>query len=626
MDKNVFIYDLEQFKNFHSGFFLNADTLEEHFFIIHPKLDQRNLYLSFIKTVKGLIGFNNLSYDYPLLQYIIDNPTLDVLDYYKFGDSLINSEKKGFQKIKIPQLDLFTIHHYNNRARRTSLKWIEFFLKLDNIMELPIKPGSIINEDQFELIRDYNRNDVIATKKFYDYTVSIGAIDLRKNITKEFGFNAMNMSDVSIGSKVTIQKYLNITKKNYNDIKDLRTYRSKIQLSQCIPSFIEFYSPILSEILKELKDSTIKSTKGELEFKFKIFNNVFKFKTGGLHTVDKPCILTPNDDEFLLELDVASMYPRSIIYNRYYPKHLGPEWLIGYEDIYDERLSIKHTNPARAAAFKLALNGGGFGKTNDEYSCMFDPLVTMQTTITGQLSLLMLIERLGIAGFQILSANTDGVVIKIKKSNYDQLFKICKEWEKITGYILEETYYHKLIMSNVNNYIAIKTDNKIKYKGWFEIDKEPHKNHSMRIIPIALKKFFVDNIDYHETIFNHEDEFDFFKAVKAPKESHFILKTIIDSCNYKIEELQKITRYYISNKGGFLYKLMPPLKEVEYKNTLFDEVISKSREFNIELNYLVTICNNYDKNGRKTGELLDINYEYYIRECEKIIKPIIGEC
>jgi hypothetical protein len=377
MDKGVWIYDLEQFPNFHSAFFINSTTNEEVYFILHDSKDQREEYFIFLKTrVKALVGFNCINYDGPMLNTFINNKSsknlLEIM--YQKSLSIIRNEN-DWEALKILHLDLFKIHHYDNKARMTSLKWIEFYLRMKNVMDLPLDPHSKVTEDMFDDIIYYNRNDVIATKKFYESRISRKAIDLRKDISKEFGFNATNMSDVSIGSKINEIFYTQHSGKKYYEFKNLRTYRDKIHMKDCIPEFIKFKTDNLKNTLIDFKSKIIEGTKGQLTYKIQIGENYFNLKNGGIHSHDKPRYLKPKEDEYLVEIDVGSMYPFGIINNKLYPEHLGPKWLTGYEKLAYDRIDAKHNgNKVKADSYKLSLNGGGFGKTNDKYSWMYDPL------------------------------------------------------------------------------------------------------------------------------------------------------------------------------------------------------------------------------------------------------------
>lgn len=378
MSEYTWVYDLEQFVNFHSAYFINVVTNEEKFFIIHADRDDRHQYHEFLMTkVRGLIGFNCLNYDSKLINVFLENvydESLLHLLYQKSCDIIDNIA--GFEQPRIPHLDLFTVHHYNNKARRTSLKWIEFYLRMDDIMDLPINPTTPVDKSQFDEIEYYNRNDVIATKKFYEYTKQTGAIDLRHEITTQFGFDALNMSDVGIGARINSIYYSKFSKRSYFDYKEQRTFRPKIKMIDCIPDFVNFETDKLKRVLGDLKSKIIEGTKGQMEYKIEIDGNYYNLKNGGLHSHDSPMKIKPKEDELLCEVDVASMYPFGIINNKLYPKHLGEEWLKGYEFIANDRLKAKaEGDKTKADCFKLALNGGGFGKTNDKYSWMYDPLI-----------------------------------------------------------------------------------------------------------------------------------------------------------------------------------------------------------------------------------------------------------
>lgn len=233
----------------------------------------------------------------------------------------------------------------------------------------------------------------------------------------------------------------------------------------------------------------------------------------------------------------------------------------------------------------------------------------------------MLIESLFLENFEIVSANTDGVVCLFDKNRYDEFKKIQKNWEKITKLVLEETRYDLLVMSNVNNYLAIKTgdgpiDDRVKLKGWFDFKKEPHKNHSMKIVPKALYDYYVHGIDYHKTVLECEDIYDFCKAVKQQSDCWFIERDVLSS-DRKEKKLGKIVRYYVSEKGKKLIKKLPPLKESVYEGTLFDGTFTQDRSSEVESGKLVTVFNTFEKKDD-----YQIDYDYYINEVRKISNGI----
>ena len=212
---------------------------------------------------------------------------------------------------------------------------------------------------------------------------------------------------------------------------------------------------------------------------------------GGLHTDNKPKVFEANDEYEIIDWDVSSYYPAIIINNGKFPKHLGKEFLRGYQKMFDKRLELKPLAKTDkkikgiVGALKLAVNSV-YGKSSDMQSWIYDRQLTMFTTITGELSLMMLIEAYELKGIHVISANTDGVTIMIKKTDLAVMDSINEWWMNLTRYELERTYYQKIIFSTVNDYLAIKTDGEVKKKGDFLTDFELHKNKSGRIVPLAL--------------------------------------------------------------------------------------------------------------------------------------------
>lgn len=300
-----------------------------------------------------------------------------------------------------------------------------------------------------------------------------------------------------------------------------------------------------------------------------------------------------------------------------------------YEEIYEQRKAAKHSGDKTTdAGLKLLLNSI-FGKAGDEHSYLLDKKFLLKITVNGQLMLVMLAEQLQKIS-KILQCNTDGITIKIHKDNLDKMKELIKWWEDLTQLELEDAYYSKMVISDVNNYLAVYTNGSIKYKGKFEIDKEMkgelqyHKDHSKRIVPIAVSLYFTDGIPVRDTILNHMERqegyydgkvkhhgiFDFClaKKTKGGKKGRpkMITKDII---NGDIIEtvLQKTNRYYICKKGSHFVKRYDDGSESQ-----IEAHPQKGRS------YKVKIFNEF-----KESSDYNIDYQYYIREANKIIDSII---
>jgi hypothetical protein len=298
-----------------------------------------------------------------------------------------------------------------------------------------------------------------------------------------------------------------------------------------------------------------------------------------------------------------SYYPNLAITNNYEPLQFKNVFANIYKWLFEERSKIPKSDPENGA-YKLALNGT-FGKSNDKYSFFYDPEFTLKITINGQLLLTQLTVKLQSLGFKLLMINTDGFEFIIPKNKEKLYLDTCKEWEKLTSLILEHNQYKKLILRDVNNYSAQDLSNKIKHKGAFEIIKELHKDQSFLIVQKALKNYFFDNISIVDTIKESRDIYDFcgrFKATHGWIPYIGIVENEKNDIIGKKIPLQKTNRYYISKNGGTFYKIH-----------------NDNREQVIESGWGVKIFNDYLK---KDWDDYNINYQYYINECMKIIRVI----
>ena len=207
----------------------------------------------------------------------------------------------------------------------------------------------------------------------------------------------------------------------------------------------------------------------------------------------------------------------------------------------------------------------------------------------------------------MLQINTDGLTVRIKRSDLDLMNKTCDQWEHITGMNLEQVEYTRMFIRDVNNYIGETTDGKLKLKGAYVYDRfDPirglgwHQNHSMLIVPMAAVAALTQEVSVEDFIRNHDDPLDFMLRTKVPRSSRLEINH-----GSHINKLQNITRYYISTKGGTLEKIMPPLKGKENERTI-----------SINKGFKVTPMN-------VLGEAKDINYDFYIAEARKLVDPLI---
>jgi hypothetical protein len=644
----VEVYDIELVKNeetnerFFSYTGIDKDSDKEYQFYIYDSLDGLEEFKKHLKELEGMVGYNCINYDYPLI-HIILTTKFHSLDHFftlllnKSDDIIQNNAYARLwdNETLILQLDLFLIWHFDNKAKRTSLKDCEMAMRFPNLQSFP--SNHPFTKEGIQFMLDYNKNDVQATKQLYLITKGLtnhplykddDKIQLRKDISKEYGIKCINYNDVKIGDEINKLTYLKLSGKKWSDIKNTNTKRDSIKIADYISSEIKFVSKKLNEVLEWFKSKIITGTKGQIEKTF-TFNNIkFKIAQGGIHTIDKPDLFIPKEDEILYDIDIDSEYPTSIILLKLFPAHLGITWLTGYTETYDKRIyakkhrKVENRYATANKALKLALNGGGYGKTGEVKSWQGDPAVMTAVTVNCQLLVLMLCERFYYQEIEILSGNTDGITLRFKKDKLQLVQDIVKQFTEETKYTFEEVEYKLIARTSINDYLAVKLDGSIKLKGDWEIDKEIHKNHSNRIRPIALANYFINHISIEETINNHyyEKEYTFGKDkvigygiydyclyVKGGYEWAFHLYEKADKLNdfsaTKVTLLPKNIRYYISNDGGELHKLE----------------VKGSRDNRQNVGYLVTIANLIEDNNPKN---YDINYQFYIDECKKMIDAI----
>jgi len=150
---------------------------------------------------------------------------------------------------------------------------------------------------------------------------------------------------------------------------------------------------------------------------------------------------------------------------------------------------------------------GVFGKLGSSYSALYAPRLLLAITLTGQLSLLTLIEKFEANGIPVQSANTDGLIVICSRAKEAEFISIVAEWEQQTGFQTERTDYRSIYNASVNSYLAIKTDGKSKRKGpladpWSEGDSrgQMSKNPQMIILSEAVLRLVTDGTPLAETI------------------------------------------------------------------------------------------------------------------------------
>lgn len=641
-----FGYDIECFPNVFTVTIMNVDdpTMWWQFEFSDRKNQLSDLVMLLHWMGQNgyeLIGFNNQGYDYPMLHYVMLYwSQVTPHDLYAKSYDIIHTDydKKWIHVIWdkdcfVKQIDLLKINGFDNIAKATSLKILEFNMKSDTIQDLPFEPETYLAPSEIDELLLYNKKDVVETIKFFHHCKA--KVDFRKELTTKTGISYINKSNASIGETHLISElekaspgccFIRSGKKRIKQ----QTFREFINLGEVILPFISFEEPELIKVHERLKNTTITETKGSLKDVTPVVNG-FKFviATGGLHGCIDSCTVVAKDGYVIKDKDVTSYYPSTAIANNFFPEHLGLPFCGIYAGIRTQRVGYPKGTPENGM-LKESLNAA-YGKSNSVHSCFLDPKFTMSITINGQLQLCMLAEQLmKTPTLTLIQANTDGVTYKVHEDYVEHTERVCDWWMSLTGLELEEANYSRMFIRDVNNYIAEYTSGKLKLKGAYEIDRDWHKNHSNLIVPKAAKAHLIHGADIKTFIECHPDPFDFMARTKIPRGSKLAYgirqrkeheinpatgrkrqKIVTDTSN--VEYLQRVTRYYISTDGEALTKIMPPTDKMKKEGNHND------RYMGIDVGWTTSICNDM-----KNFKWDNLNYDYYIKETHKLVDKIVA--
>lgn len=472
------IYDIETYPNV---FTMTAKQVEDGkvwTFEISDRRDNTNDLLYFLRIAKQqeckMVGYNNIGFDYPVIHFILTyGGAVTVAEIYAKAMSII--EAHGPAKYAhmvwesdhyVDQIDLYLVHHFNNPSKATSLKSLEFAMRMDNIEDLPFDVGIDLDSDQIDVLLEYNLHDVVATEKFFHE--SADEIQLRRDLGLKYERNFMNMADTKIGSEIFIDA---MEKANpgscftkVNGRKEKRqTHRESINLGEVILPYVNNYQFQQYEFVNmknHLSNTTILETKGALTGLSCMVHGVeYVFGTGGLHASVESCTVKSDDRYIVEDWDVASYYPNLAISNNLYPEHLSSVFCDVYKKLYQERRSHPKGS-AMNAALKLALNGT-YGNSNNQYSPFYDPKYTMAITINGQLSLCILVDALISPvemNVRVIQVNTDGITIRYPRENQVWVHKVTQWWQEYVKLELEVEVYKAMYIRDVNSYLGVYED------------------------------------------------------------------------------------------------------------------------------------------------------------------------
>lgn len=625
-----------------------------------------------------VFGYNNQGYDDMMFKAFMmyfnrfDNTKQLIAKLKEVSDKVISlqDDKDAFwkdreldliRKYPLPwaTVDLFKVYALNsagvnvdkNTGERKkfgkSLKQVSINLKWHNLLDFKLPPiddeeGDIYrkkdayrgmtNEQLNHLITNdfdryilpkyvkpmlhYNKNDV--------YLVCETArqkpdeIKLRYSLGAAFNLNLLCAARSSIADKLLYKFYSERSGLSIDKFKDLRTQRTALSFNKIIFPHICFKTKQLQDLLEDMKKVVIyRTNKDAFEKVIQFYGTTYTIATGGLHSQDRPAVLTSTDKYTYVHYDISSFYPSVMVAYNIAPKHLNNNVFVKMVDYFRlTRIKCKHTkdedglivagvhNKLAAEALKIVINAI-YGKFGFEMFFLFDRFAQMQVTINGQLMVMMVVEALELDGIHVVSANTDGIIVKLPKDKEEDFKRITDDWCAQNKLGADSERYKLFVTRDINNYFDIQSNDKVEYKGGLDPKqylKDLKKGYDMPVVAKAVFEYFAHGISVMETLRNHKDILDFCKTQNVGKQFEVVYQKVENGKVIDIHS-QRHVRFYVSTKGVIIMK--------ENVNSGQRSVLASGKP--------VIILNKLDD---KDISLRNIDYKYYYEEAYKIINPI----
>ena len=625
-----------------------------------------------------VFGYNNQAYDDMLFKAFMmyfnrfDNTKQLITKLKEVSDKIISlqDDKDAFwkdreldliRKYPLPwaTVDLFKVYALNSAGVNVdkdsgerkkfgkSLKQVSINLKWHNLLDFKLPPiydeegdvyrkkdayRGMTNEQLNHLITNdfdryilpkyvepmlhYNKNDVylvceIARQKPDE-------IKLRYSLGAAFNLNLLCAARSTIADKLLYKFYSERSGLSVDKFKDLRTQRTALSFNKIIFPHICFKTKQLQDLLKDMKKVVIyRTNKDAFEKVIQFYGTTYTIATGGLHSQDRPAVLTSTDKYTYVHYDISSFYPSVMVAYNIAPKHLNNNVFVKMVDYFRlTRIKCKHTkdedglvvagvhNKLAAEALKIVINAI-YGKFGFEMFFLFDRFAQMQVTINGQLMVMMVVEALELDGIHVVSANTDGIIVKLPKDKEEDFKRITDDWCAQNKLGADSERYKLFVTRDINNYFDIQSNDKVEYKGGLDPKqylKDLKKGYDMPIVAKAVFEYFAHGTPVMETLRNHKDILDFCKTQNVGKQFEVVYQKVENGKVIDIHS-QRHVRFYVSTKGVIIMK--------ENVNSNQRSVLASGKP--------VIILNKLDD---KDISLRNIDYKYYYEEAYKIINPI----
>lgn len=287
------IYDIETYPNVFTFSVIREDGKFANTFEVSKRKNEVERVLACLDYIKKeddfMVGFNNNNFDYPVIHKLLKlrdgkmpakGETI-AKRVYHYAQEQIESMKGEFANTIKPaeryckQIDLFKVHHFDNKARMTSLKMLEFNMRSHNIEDLPYPVGMELSDEQIDVLVKYNAHDVKMTLDFYKHSIS--QVEFREQLTEKYKRDFMNHNDTKIGKDYFIMELEKLKIPVYKIVDGKRkinqTKRDVIRIKECLFDYYDFKRPEFIAVKDWLTKQIIRETKG-------VFTDIEEHKLG----------------------------------------------------------------------------------------------------------------------------------------------------------------------------------------------------------------------------------------------------------------------------------------------------------------------------------------------------------
>lgn len=604
--QTILLFDIEIFK--HDALFVFRDYFTKEWFIINNDLNAlRSFYLEYRDSM--FIGYNNASYDNNVMRGYLQgkNP-------YQMSKTIIESDNRGlvykmFDNHKTP---LFGMDLYQDN-KGFSLKEHSAFLGV-NIKETEVdfdidRP---LTKDEKKKNINYCKNDVLATELRFEQNV--GMLLAKATIALMFD---MDKTDLLLTNANLTAKLLGAVK---DDLRDDLT--NPLELDERLQVNTKEIAEAYLNHEFELNE------KGKLNVSLEYTDEdgyTMIFGSGGVHGA-KPSFI--HIGLFPMR-DFGSLYPNTMENFGLLSRNIKPEYKDRYANLLQQRLDAKYSGkefttikgvelPTNVMinGIKLPLNTK-FGASGAEFNGLYDPRNQFLVCATGQLLMTNMYELIK-GKAQFIQSNTDAhAYIPNSEEDDKAIDEALDEFAKRVGITLDKDMFQEIWQKDVNNYIAVEPNGKVKIKG--AIGLTGGLKVSKAVVSNAFINYLVAGKDYKEFIEECEDVRQFQIITKTGWTFDKTIKRDIDGNETNAQKVNRVFAINDKTKAVELFKVkegqLLDLEADEFKDNLsYTKGLANAPEY-------YTIDNNACGEGITIDE---IDKQYYIEQVEDTLELWFG--